>query len=436
MSRPLALLDARLVDPEAGTEARGGVLMRDGVIQAIGREVTRGALPDGCAIVDCAGDVVAPGLIDMRAFVGEPGAEHRETIATATAAAAAGGVTTIVASSESQPAVDDPAVVDFLLRRARDTGRVRVVPVAALTRGRAGAELAEIGLLKAAGALAFSDGARSIASAQLMRRALAYARDFDALILHRSEDADLAGGGVMNEGELASRLGLPGIPVEAESIVLERDLRLVALTGGRYHAEVVSCRQSLELIAQAKARGSRVTCGTTINHLTLNENDIGAYRTFLRLSPPLRGEDERTALVEGLAAGVIDVVVSDHDPQDVDTKRLPFAEAEPGAVGLETLLPVALRLVHAGALSLPRLLASMTTAPARILGLPQGRLAAGAPADLVRFDPDEAWILDPTRLHSRCRNTPFDGDRMEGRVKITVVAGEIVFTADEPSARS
>ncbi len=429
MSRPLAFVNARLVDPEAETEARGGVLVRDRLIAAAGPLVTRANLPAEAEVVDCGGDAVAPGLVDLRAFVGEPGAEHRETIATATAAAAAGGVTTVVATAESHPAVDDPAVVDFLLRRARDTGRVRVVPVAALTRGRAGEELAEIGLLKAAGALAFSDGARSIRSARLMRRALCYARDFDALVMHRPEDRDLAAGGVMNEGELASRLGLPGIPVEAESIVLERDLRLVALTGGRYHAEVVSCRQSLDLIAAAKARGLPVTCATTVNHLTLNENDIGAYRTFLRLSPPLRGEDERLALVEGLAAGVVDAVVSDHDPQDVDTKRLPFAEAEPGAVGLETLLPAMLRLYHAGHVSLPRLIARVTVAPARLLGLAQGRLRAGAPADLVRFDPDEAFVLDPARLHSRCRNTPFDGDRMEGRVKATVVGGEVVFEA-------
>ena len=285
----LALLNARLCDPESDRLAPGGVLVAGDTIEAVGPGVTRASLPEGCAILDCAGDIVAPGLIDMRAFVGEPGAEHRETIATATAAAAAGGITTLLATSESAPPVDDPAVVDFLQRRARDTGRVRVLPVAAVTRGRAGLELAEIGLLKAAGAVAFSDGAHSIASARVMRRALTYARDFDALIMHRCEDAELARGGVMNEGELATRLGLAGIPPEAESIVLARDLRLVALTGGRYHAEIVSCRQSLELVAEAKARGLAVTCGTTINHLTLNENDIGAYRTFLRLSPPLRG---------------------------------------------------------------------------------------------------------------------------------------------------
>ncbi len=428
-SRPLLLTGARLVDPEAGRESLGGILVREGLIAALGPSVTAANGPAEAAVVDCRGLVVSPGLIDLRAFVGEPGVEHRETIASASAAAAAGGVTTIVATAETSPPVDDPAVVDFLRRRARDTGRVRVLPVAALTRGRLGLELAEIGLLKEAGAVAFADGPGSTAKAQVMRRALTYARDFDALVMPHCEDPDLAAGGVMNEGELASRLGLPGIPAEAESIILARDLALVALTGARYHAAVVSCRQSLALIGDAKARGLKVTCGTTVNHLTLNENEIGAYRTFLRLAPPLRSEGERLALVEAIASGLIDVIVSDHNPQDVETKRLPFAEAEPGAIGLETLLAAGLRLVHAEALTLPALIARMTIAPARLLGLPQGRLAVGAPADLIAFDPDESYVVDGERLHSRCRNTPFDGVHMQGRVKTTIVAGAIVHRA-------
>lgn len=427
---PLAFFNALLVDPEAGTLLRGGVRVVDGRIHAVGPAVTRDNLGSGGTTIDCGGDCVSPGLIDMRAFVGEPGAEHRETIASASAAAAAGGVTTIVATAETHPPIDDPAVVDFVRRRARDTARVRILTVAALTAGRQGRDLTEIGLLQEAGAVAFSDGPRSVVNARVMRRALTYARDFGALILHHCEDADLAAGGVMNEGELASRLGLPGIPAEAESIVLARDLRLVALTRGRYHASVVSCRQSLALIRAAKAEGLPITCGTTINHLTLNENDIGAYRTFLRLSPPLRGEEDRLALVEAVAEGVIDVVVSDHDPQDVETKRLPFAEAEPGAIGLETLLSAGLRLVHADATGLPALIARMTVGPARVLGLEGGRLKVGAPADLIRFDPDEPYVLDAETLHSRCRNTPFDEARLQGRVKTTVVGGTIVFRAD------
>jgi dihydroorotase len=425
--QPLALVNARLIDPARETEERGGVLIIDGIIRDLGPQVVAASLPPHAHIIDCARDVVAPGLIDMCAFVGEPGAEHRETIATATAAGAAGGVTTILARPDTNPPIDEPAVVDFLQRRARDTGIVRVLPIAALTQGLHGEEIAEIGLLKEAGAVAFSDGPRSLRNARVMRRVMAYAKDFDALILHFTQDPDLVTGGVMNEGELATRLGLPGVPREAEAIMLDRDIRLVALTGARYHAALISTTLSLDAIRAAKAAGLPITCGTSINHLALNENDIGDYRTFLKLAPPLRREDERLALVQALAEGLIDVVVSDHNPQDVETKRLPFAEAEPGAIGLETMLSAGLRLVHAGEIELPRLLAAMSSRPAEILGLPQGRLEIGAPADLIRFDPDEPYVLDPATLHSRCKNTPFDEARMQGRVKLTIVAGELVW---------
>ena len=365
----------------------------------------------------------------MQAFVGEPGAEYRETIATATAAAAAGGVTSILAMPNTNPPVDDPAVVDFLLRRARDTGRVRILPCAALTKGLRGEDLSEIGLLQQAGAIAFSEGSRTLRNARILRRAMVYARDFDALIILFTQDPDLAAEGVMNEGEFASRLGLLGIPREAETIVLQRDMQLVRLTGARYHAACVTTATSVEIIADAKAAGLPVTCSTSINHLTLNENDIGDYRTFLKLAPPLRQEADRIALCDAVASGVIDCIMSDHNPQDVEVKRLPFAEAEAGAVGIETMLPAALRLVSAGHLSLPRLLKALSTRPAEILRVPQGRLEAGAPADLIRFDPDEPFVIDPVKLRSRCKNTPFDEARMEGRVKLTLVAGEVVFEA-------
>lgn len=425
----LALVNARLVDPVAGTEARGGVLIEQGYIRQIGPNVTASSLPGQVRTIDCRGDVVAPGLIDMHAFVGEPGAEYRETIATATAAAAAGGVTSILALPNTSPPVDDPAVVDFLLRRARDTGRVRILPCAALTKGLRGEDISEIGLLLQAGAVAFSEGSRSLRNARVLRRAMVYARDFDALVIHFAEDHDLAADGVMNEGEFASRLGLMGIPQEAETIILERDMRLVALTGARYHAALVSTAASLAIIRKAKDAGLPVTCATSINHLTLNENDIGDYRTFLKLAPPLRGEADRLALVEGVATGLIDVIVSDHNPQDVEVKRLPFGEAEPGAIGIETMLPAALRLVAAGAVGLPQLLKALSSRPAEILRVPQGRLEAGAPADLIRFDPEEPFIVDPLKLKSRCKNTPFDAARMEGRVKLTLVAGDPVYEA-------
>jgi dihydroorotase len=423
-ARPVLFKNARLVDPETGREDRGGLLVRDGVIQDLGPQLTQAADAD---VIDCGGQVLAPGLIDMRAFIGEPGGPYRETLKSAGEAAAAGGVTTVVSMPDTSPALDDPAVIDFIVRRARDTSIVNILPAAALTKGLKGEEMAEIGRLKEAGAIAFTDGARSVTNAQVMRRALTYARDFDALIVHHVEDPDLVGQGVMNEGEFASRLGLPGIPHEAETIMLERDMRLVRLTGARYHAAMISTADSAEIVRSAKAKGLPVTCGVSINHLSLNENDIGDYRTFLKLSPPLRHEDDRQAMIEALSDGTIDVIVSDHNPQDVENKRLPFAEAADGAVGLETLLSAALRLVHSDRISLPRLLRALSTKPAEILGLSAGRLKIGAPADLILFDPDAPYVLDKRQLKSLSKNTPFDEARLEGQVTITMVAGRIVF---------
>jgi dihydroorotase len=371
--------------------------------------------------------VVAPGLVDMRVFVGEPGAEHRETLASAGQSAAAGGVTTIVTMPDTDPVIDDAALVDFIARRARDTAPVRVLPSAAITKGLAGKEISEFGLLREAGAIGFSEGRKSVMNTLLMRRALGYARDFEATLFHQPADQNLIGSGVMNEGETATRLGLPGIPREAETIMLERDMRLVALTGGRYHAALLSCAASLDVMRAARARGITASCAVSINHFALNENDIGPYRTFFKLSPPLRVEDDRLAMVAGLADGTIDAIVSSHDPQDVDTKRHPFAEAADGAVGLETLLPAGLRLVHGGGVDMITLLRALSTRPAEILGIDAGRLTAGAPADLVVFDPDDPWVLDPDTLHSKSKNTPFDGARFQGRVLRTLVAGRTVY---------
>ncbi len=426
--RPLLLADALLVDPAAGTETRGGLLIRDGVIADAGPHLTSSSVGPDVEILACGGKVLAPGLVDMRCFVGEPGYEYRETIASGTAAAAAGGVTTIVCQPATDPVMDDPAIVDFLLRRARDTGIVHVHPMAAITKKLAGREMTEFGLLQEAGAVAFTDGARSVTDALVMRRAMTYARDFDALIVHHTEDPALVGEGVMNEGEFSSRLGLGGIPVEAETIMLERDMRLVKLTGARYHAASITCRDSLAIIARAKTEGLPVTASVTINHLTLNENDIGSYRTFCKMSPPLRTEDDRLALADAVADGTIDCIVSDHDPQDVETKRLPFAEAHPGAVGVETMLPAALRLVHAGLVPLPALFRALSTAPAALLGLPGGSLAVGEPADLVLVDIDEPWVLNRDTLRSKCKNSPFDEARLTGRVAATFVAGRKVFS--------
>ena len=425
--RPILLANARIVDPSRDLDFPGDLLIADGVIREAKRGIGAAGVPEGAEIVDCRGKIAAPGLIDMRAFVGEPGAEGRESIASASQAAAAGGVTTIVCQPDTDPAIDDPTIVDFIQRRARDTGIVHVVPMAALTKGLKGEEMTEIGLLKAAGAIAFTDGTKSVTNAQVMRRALIYARDFDVLIVHHTEDPDLVGEGVMNEGEFAARLGLIGVPKAAETIMLERDLRLVALTEGRYHAASITCAESLDVLRRAKDAGLSVTASASINHLTLNEIDVGSYRTFFKMSPPLRAEDDRKALVAALAEGLIDAVMSDHNPQDVEVKRLPFAEAAPGAIGIETMLPAGLRLVHNGEIKLMTLLKALSTRPAEMLGLSSGSLRPGAPGDVVVIDPDVPWVLDRDELKSKCRNTPFDEARLQGRAVRTIVAGRTVY---------
>jgi len=425
--RPILLANARIVDPSRELDFPGDLLIADGAIREAKRGIGAAGVPEGAEVIDCRGKIIAPGLIDMRAFIGEPGAEHRETIASASQAAAAGGVTTIVCQPDTSPAIDDATMVDFVQRRARDTGIVHVQPMAALTKGLEGKEMSEIGLLKAAGAVAFTDGAKSVTNAQVMRRALLYARDFDVLIVHHTEDPDLVGEGVMNEGEFAARLGLIGVPKAAETIMLERDLRLVDLTKGRYHAASLTCAESLDVLRRAKDAGLAVTASASINHLALNEIDVGHYRTFFKLSPPLRAEDDRKALVAAVEEGLIDVVMSDHNPQDVEVKRLPFAEAESGAIGIETMLPAGLRLVHNGELKLMTLLKALSTRPAELLGLSGGTLRPGAPADVVVIDPDVPWVLERDELKSKCRNTPFDEARMQGRAVRTIVAGRTVY---------
>lgn len=424
--KPLALVNARLVDPASGLDAFGGLLIADGTIADLGMHITEGSI-EGAESLDCGGRTVAPGLIDMMVFCGEPGHEHRETLATASRAAAAGGVTTICCMPSTDPVIDDVALVDFVLRRARDTALVHVHPMAAMTRDLMGQDMAELGLLRDAGAIAFTNGKTSVANAKLMRNVLSYAKDYGALIVHHLEDANLAADGVMNEGEVATRLGLRGIPTEAETMMLDRDIRLVELTGGRYHAAQISCRASLEVIQAAKARGLPVTCGVSINHLTLNENDIGPYRTFFKMKPPLRSEDDRQAMVEGVASGDIDVIVSAHDPRGSEGKRRPFAEANDGAVGLETMLGAGLRLFHNGEITLHRLLNALSARPAELLGLAGGRLVKGAPADLALIDLEMPWTVAREDLRSKSKNTPFDEARFEGRALVTFVAGRPVY---------
>ncbi len=423
---PLLLTRGRLIDPSTGRDEPGGLLIESGVIRDVGPHLDKLKPMSGVTVRDCRGLVIAPGLVDMRVFVGEPGEEHRETFRTAGEAAAAGGITSLICQPNTSPPLDDGPSIDFVKRRAQDRCIVRVYPMASLTKGCLGKEMTEFGLLKEAGAVAYTDGSRALINAQVLRRALSYGRMFDALVVQHCEDPDLVGDGVMNEGEFAARLGMHGVPELAETTILERDLRILAATGGRYHAALVSCVASLDILRKAKAAGLRVTAGVSINNLTFNENDIGAYRTFFKLAPPLRDEAQRVALAEAVAEGLIDVIVSDHNPQDVETKRLTFAEAAHGAAGLETMLSAGLRLVEAGIVTLPRLLGAMSTAPSRILGLPSGTLAVGAPADVIAFDPEEPWVFTREAMRGRSRNSPFDEAKMVGRVKATVVGGRIV----------
>lgn len=423
MTKSLLIENARIVDPASGRDERGTLLVIDGKIAD-----PAAGIPADATRVDARGLIVAPGLIDMRVFTGEPGREYRETLASASQAAAAGGVTSFVVMPDTQPVIDDSALVDFLIRRAQATAKVNVLPAAAITKGLEGKDITEFGLLKEAGAVCFADGRNSIQNASLLRAVFTYAANFDMPVVHHLVEKSLTGEGVMNEGLYATGLGLKGIPAEAETIPLSRDLQLALLTGVRYHAAQISTAKSVPLVAEAKKRSKRISCGVSINNLALNENDVGSYRTFYKLTPPLRSEDDRQAMIAALADGTIDVIHSDHDPQDTEGKRQPFAEASDGALGLETLLAVALRLVHNGQVDLLTVLRAMTSRPAEILGLASGRLTPGAPADFIVLDLDYPWVVEEKKLLSRSRNTAFEGARLMGRVMRTFVGGAEVFT--------
>ncbi|NKK81419.1 dihydroorotase [Rhizobium leguminosarum] len=426
MSNPIVLKNVRIIDPSRNLDEVGTIIAEDGVILAAGHKAQNQGAPEGAVIRDCTGLVATPGLVDARVHVGEPGGEHRETIASASRAAAAGGVTSIIMMPDTDPIIDDIALVEFVKKTARDTAAVNVYPAAAITKGLAGEEMTEIGLLMQAGAVAFTDAHSSVHDTQVLRRIMTYAREFGAVVCCETRDKYLGANGVMHEGLFASWLGLSGIPKEAELIPLERDLRIAQLTRGRYHAAMISVPESVEAIERARNRGAKVTCGISINNLALNENDIGEYRTFFKLYPPLRPEDDRVAMVDALASGAIDIIVSSHDPQDVDTKRLPFGEAEDGAIGLETMLAAALRLHHGGQVNLMRLIDAMSTRPAQIFGLNAGTLKPGAAADIALIDLDEPWLVAKDMLLSRSKNTPFEDARFSGRAVATYVSGKLV----------
>jgi len=419
----LLLTNARLINPETGTDTLGSLRIIDGVIAEI--------LPadfSAPGAIDCAGKYLAPGIIDIGVKVCEPGERHKESFRTAGDAAAAGGVTTMVIRPDTLPAIDSPEVLEFVHRRAVDKAAVNVLPMATLTKGRGGREMAEIGFLQDAGAVAFSDADSVIPDNKIFQRCLTYAKGLDALVIGHVQDPSLSSGACATSGPFASKLGLPAVSPMAERIQLQRDLALIEMTGTRYHIDQITTACALPALERAKAAGLPVTAGVSIHHLTLNELDVEGYRTFFKVKPPLRGEIDRVAIGEAVASGLIDIISSMHTPQDEESKRLPFEEAASGAVALETLLPAAMRLVHADVMDLPTLWRALSLNPAKLLRLAGGRLAIGAPADLVLFDPHKPFVLDRTKLHSRSKNTPFDGQRMQGVVLKTFVAGAEVYS--------
>ena len=432
MTRRVAYLNARLLDPASGLDRPGALLTEDAKIADFGSGLFADGVPEGVERVDVGGLCLAPGLVDMRVLVGEPGGEHKETILTASRAAAAGGVTALACLPNTDPPLDSVSSIEFIARRAREVKLVKIFAQAALTRRLEGRELTEMGLLAEAGAVAFTDGIKAVADAKVMQRALSYSTTFDLLIVQHPEEPSLAAGGMMNRGEISTRLGLSGISPLAELLMIERDLRLVEASRARYHVAHVSTREAVEAIRQAKARGVRVTCDTAPHYFALTETDVGDYRTFAKVSPPLRGEMDRRAIVEGLADGTIDAIASDHSPHDADSKRVPFAAAAFGVIGLETLLPLTLGLVHKGQLPLMTALKALTCRPAELLRLPGGlgQLRKGGPADMVIFDPDRPWVVDAEAFLSKSKNSPFDEMPVAGRAVRTIVDGRTVFSRE------
>ena len=426
---PLVLRGGRLLDPSRGLDERGDLLVREGEIVAAG---ALEAVPEGAETIDVEGRVVAPGFVDLHVHFREPGGEHKETIRSGARSAAAGGFTTVWAMPNTDPPVDDPAAVGFVRSEGRRAEGARVRPVGAATVDLAGEQMTEVGELVAAGAVAVSDDGNPIWHAGLMRRLLEYTQTFDVPVVQHAEDRALSGAGVMNEGRVSTALGLRGIPNASEAAMVARDCLLAELTGGHLHVCHVSTRQAVDRIRRAKERGVRVTAEVTPHHLALTDEAVRGYRTEAKMHPPLRCAEDREALRHGLAEGVLDVIATDHAPHHYEEKEREFDDAPFGVVGLETALGVAVReLIGGGYLDLPTLVDRMACAPARIMGLPGGTLSPGSPADVVVFDPDERWTVDPDRFHSKSRNTPFAGQELVGRVHLTLVGGAVRHRLDD-----
>ena len=422
------LVNARIIDPNSNLDEVGGLIIDSkGLIKAVGKKVANGNLPSGADKIDLKKQILIPGIVDMRVFVGEPGYEYKENFRTLSNAALSGGVTSVVSMPNTSPVIDNVSMVDFLKRRGRDKSRINIFPAATLTKNAEGKQMTEFGLLKRKGIVAFTDGIRTIQNPQVMARIMNFASQSKSLIMQHAEDKMLSDGGLINEGEISTRLGLKGIPSLAEKIIVERDLSFLEEYFCRYHISQISSQKTVSVIKKAKDEGKIFTTGVSINNLSLNENDIGDFKTFLKLSPPLRTENDRQSLVKAVNDGMIDVIVSDHKPEDEESKRLTFAQAATGATGVETLLPLALELFHNKSIKLRNLIASLTCNPAKILDIKKGCLKKGYDADICVFDLNKPWVIKKDNLKSKSKNTPIENRNIQGQILKTFVKGELAY---------
>ena len=422
------LINARIIDPKNHIDEIGGLIIDSkGCVKAIGKKVANGNLPSSADTIDLKKHILMPGIVDMRVFVGEPGFEYKENFRTLSNAALSGGVTSVVSMPNTSPVIDNVSMVDFLKRRGRDKSKINIFPAATLTKNAEGKQMTEFGLLKRKGIVGFTDGIRTVQNPQLMSRIMNFAGQSESLIMQHAEDNILSEGGLINEGEISTRLGLKGIPPLAEKIIVERDLSFLEEYFCRYHISQISSKKTVSVIKRAKDDGKVFTTGVSINNLSLNENDIGDFRTFLKLSPPLRTEEDRLSLIQGINDDIIDVIVSDHKPEDEEAKRLTFSQAATGASGVETLLSLALELVHNKSINLSKLVASITSNPSKILGINKGSLEKGSDADICVVDINSPWVVDKSKLKSKSKNTPIESRKLQGQVLKTFIKGEIAY---------
>ena len=421
------IINTRIVDPRNNIDEIGGVLINEeGRIQAVGSKVTKDNASDAI-VYNCKNKITIPGIVDMRVFVGEPGFEYKENFRTLSQAALSGGVTAVATMPNTNPVIDNVSTLDFVKRRSRDKSTIKIFPLATLTKNAEGKDMTEFGLLKLRGAWGFTDGLNCVQSNKVMDRIFNYGKNKDILIIQFAQDNELSENGVINDSLLATKLGLKSIPAIAEQLIIERDLRLLEQYQTKYHIALISSKKSLEIIKDAKAKGLKFTVGVSINNLSLNDNDIGDFRTFLKLSPPLRSEEDRLALIQGVKNGLIDVIVSDHKPEDEESKRLTFQQAATGASGIETLLPLALELVHNGSCNLNSLIENLTSNPAKILGIRNGTLSVGSEADIAIFDLEKPWVFKRENILSKSKNTAIENRKLQGKVEKTFINGKLVF---------